>query len=202
MSAETPSPPPPEFVNLWQVYADTEAVARVPVYACGEIVQARPATYCIAFERTARDGKQDINVVATHSGDWLVTSGQEMRVASRDEFKQYRQLPDGSYMRVHYLVKAFQNPLGVPVTATGQSGEAIAGSQDCMFAVEISDNRREQSNRAGFIEPAQFQAACRPYDVVYDHPFDQRTFKQRVVHRMRKTRGLRWLANRALSNTL
>lgn len=200
MSNET-TPQPPEFVDLWQVYAERATAAQVPVYACGEVVQARPATYCIAFERTVRDGKQELNVVVTAPGDWLVTAGPEMRVASQDEFKQFRQLPDGTYMRVHYLIRAFQNPLGVPVVSTGQAGEEIAGSRDCMFAIKIPEHNREPSDYAGFIEPDLFQAACRPYDEVYGRPFDQRTFMKRVAHRMRSTRGLRWLADRAFSNT-
>ena len=199
MSNETTSQPP-ESVNLWQVYAETATATQVPVYACGEVVRARPATYCIAFERTVRDGKQDLNMVATAPGDWLVTSGPETHVASRDEFKQFRPLPDGSYMRVHYLIKAFQNPLGVPVISTGQAGEEIAGSRDCMFAIQIPEHSQEPSGYAGFIEPDLFQAACRPYEEVYGRPFDQRTFMKRVAHRMRQTRGLRWLANRALSD--
>lgn len=200
MSAET-TPQPPEFVNLWQVYANTAAAAQVPVYACGEIVSARPSTYCIAFERTVRDGKMDLDMVVTAPGDWLVTAGQEVHVASRDEFKQYRQLSDGSYMRVHYLIKAFQNPLGVPVVTNSQAGEEINGSKDCMFAIKLSGSRREPSDYAGFIEPDQFQAACRRYDEVYGHPYDQRTLMRRVAYRMQRTRGLRWLAGRALSDT-
>lgn len=200
MSTET-TPQPPEPVNLWQVYANTAAVARVPVYAYGEIVRARPATYCIAFERTVREGRQDVDMVVTAPGDWLVTSDQETRIASRDEIKQFRQLPDGMYMRVRYLIKAFQNPLGVPVVTTGQAGEEITGSRDCMFVMKVPGSRREPSSYAGFIEPAQFHATCRPYDEVYGRPFDQRTFIKRIAHRMQQVRGLRWLAGKALSNT-
>lgn len=197
MSAETP-PPAPQHIDLQQMYT-VEVFRRAPVYVFGEIVQAHPADWlCIAFERTVHDGRVETGFIATRPGDQQIISGQEIRVVPREEFKGYYQLPDGRYMIARHLVRAVQNPFGVPVTTVRDMGEEMTGGPDCMIAVKTPADPREPLRQIAFIEPDQFETICRPYEEVFGRPFGQRPVREWIAIHARTVRGLRWLADRIL----
>lgn len=195
MSKETS--PIPQRLELQQVDI-AETFMHAPVYAYGEIVRARPADFCVAFVRTVHGDCVESDLVLTGPKDWLVVSGRNLSVATEEEFRQYRLLPDGRYMKVHYLLRAFQNPLGVPVMIRNQASQDVSGTADCMFAMRMPNDARGTLSFNGFIEPDQFEATCRPYQDVFGRPFGQRNARERLATRVRAVRGLRWLSERIL----